>query len=168
MAQAVTSLLHDLCYTVAPGRIFRRDSFNPFTNTVSLYSDIPSLALEQAAYAKDVRQRTYPGTYAAVQDLPFVGLWHESLSKEDVFTYLDVYGTPQERREADYVLCPQMGAEIGGEIGGVLPEACFLPSLAGAAVGHVVGRTRGERHLDQVQPTQPSIASRNTASVAQR
>ena len=61
--------LHTLGYILFPGRVFGEDSYNPYTNTVNLYSDIPSLALEQAAYAKDIRHRSYPGTYAVAQEL---------------------------------------------------------------------------------------------------
>jgi len=148
--------LHTLGYTLFPGRIFGEDSYNPYTKTVHLYSDIPALALEQAAYAKDVRDRKYPGTYAAAQDLPIVGLWHESLSKDETLAYLATYGTPNEQREAQRILYPQMGVEVGGEITGGLPYLYPLPELAGATVGHIVGRVRGG-HIAETATNEPTV-----------
>ena len=40
-------------YTIFPGRVFGGDRYNPFTNTINLYSDHPSIALHEAAHAKD-------------------------------------------------------------------------------------------------------------------
>src|SRR5579863_10459651 len=64
-------------YTLLPGRLLGGDHYNPYTNSVYIYSDVPALALESAAYAKDVHAREYPGTYAAVNQLPVASLWHE-------------------------------------------------------------------------------------------
>ncbi len=134
--------LHTLGYTLSPGRIFGGDSYNPYTNSIHVYSDIPALALEQAAYAKDVASRTHPGTYAAVQELPLVGLWHESLSKRDVLNYYAFHGTPNQNREARRVLHPQFGAEVGDELDEMLIVGDGIPvfRLTGAAIGHVAAR----------------------------
>ena len=56
-------------YTLLPGRIIGVDNYNPYTNSVYVYSDVPALAMEAAAYAKDVKHRDLPGTYAAVNAL---------------------------------------------------------------------------------------------------
>ncbi len=61
-----------LAYTLFPGRLFGEDRYNPYTDSVYIYSDIPSIAQEQAAHAKLVRQRAHPGTYAALTSLPIV------------------------------------------------------------------------------------------------
>ena len=41
------------CYTVLPGRLFGIGDYNPYTNTINLYSDVPGLALYEAGHAKD-------------------------------------------------------------------------------------------------------------------
>ena len=148
-------VIHTLGETIFPGRLFGGDHYNPYTDTVHIYSDIPSLAMEQSAYAKDVRHRNYPGTYAAGQDLPFVGLWHERRSKKDVFSYVNTFGSPQQRQEAYEVLQPQYGSEIGGELGMFVPGAQPLFSLSGAAVGHVVGRRQSQGVVSQASYHQP-------------
>lgn len=139
--------LTTLAYTVFPGRLVGNDSYNPYTDTVHIYSDVPALALEQAAYARDVHERERPGTYAAVQGLPLVGLWHESRSKHEVHEFLSFQGTPQEQAEAHRILDPQFGTEIGGQFGSLVPGVDLPLQLTGAAVGHVVGNKKADEIL---------------------
>jgi hypothetical protein len=136
--------LHTLGYTVFPGRVFGRDSYNPYTDSVHIYSDIPSLAIEQAATAKIVRQHEQPGLYTAAQHVPFFGLEREYQAKQDVHSYYAFYGTENQQREASEILTPQFGSEVGDEIDSVLVVTEALPifRLAGAGVGHIVGRTK--------------------------
>jgi len=134
-----------LAYTVFPGRLLGNDSYNPYTNSVHIYSDIPALALEQAAYARDVKEREWPGTYATLQSLPIVGLWHEKQNKVDVHNFLAHSATPTERADAHRVLDPQFGSEIGEQIGSVIPGTGLPIQLTGAAIGHVIGRHRASK-----------------------
>ena len=48
-------------YTLTPGRLFGNDEYNPFTNSISLYSDRPSIALREGAHAKQALEANYPG-----------------------------------------------------------------------------------------------------------
>ena len=137
--------LYTIGYTLFPGRLFGNDSYNPYTDTINLYSDIPALAMEQAAYTTDVLSRDRPGTYATVQSLPFVGLWHERNNKQDVFAHLESYGTPEQQKEARRILYPQFGMEVGGEIGSIIPPAQTAVQLTGAVVGHAFGRHQAKR-----------------------
>lgn len=147
--RATVGGLYTLGYSVLPGRLFGGDWYNPFTDTVHVYSDVPALALEQAAAAKDVREKSHPGFYSAVQLVPFVGIVHEVRSKQKVFEHLDKTGTIDERAEARRVLQPQMGAEVGGQAALMAPGAQALLSVGGAAVGHVVGRVQAARIEDE-------------------
>ena len=54
-----------LGYTLFPGRLFGTDGYNPYTDSIYVYSDIPCLGQEQAAYAKLIRAHAHPGTYVA-------------------------------------------------------------------------------------------------------
>ncbi|MGL4513200.1 MAG: hypothetical protein ACRCT8_08925 [Lacipirellulaceae bacterium] len=147
--RATVGSLYTLGYSVLPGRLFGGDWYNPFTDTVHVYSDVPALALEQAAAAKDTREKTHPGFYSAVRLLPFVGIVHEARSKQKVFAHVDANGTVEERAEARRVLQPQMGAEVGGQAALLAPGAQALLSVGGAAVGHVVGRVQAARIEDE-------------------
>ena len=128
--------LHHLRYTFMPGRLFGRDEYNPFTNTVSIYSDVPTLGMVESAYAHDVRQRNNRGAYASLQSLPLVAMWHETLATDDVLRYTALYGTPEEIAKARRILYSRYGSELGGEIGGVVSGADAL-KVIGAGVGHL-------------------------------
>ena len=133
-----------LGYTILPGRLLGRDSYNPYTDTVNIYSDLPPLAMEQAAHAKNIRNRERPGTYATLTSLPLVNLFPEKIAKDDVLDYVTRTGDPHQRREAYDVLTPQYGAEVGGQLGQVFTSFELGPRLAGAATGHVLKRPRHE------------------------
>jgi hypothetical protein len=124
-----------LAYTLFPGRLFGADGYNPYTDSVYIYSDIPCVAQEQAAYAKLVRQREYPGTYVAVTSLPFVRLWPEKQAKDDVLAFAAAEGTSDEQRAAIQAMYPEYGAEIADELTRFVPGG-FLLTAAGAGLGH--------------------------------
>ncbi len=128
--------LGTLGYTLFPGRLFGTDGYNPYTDSIYVYSDIPCLAEEQASYAKLVRSRRYPGSYVAVTSLPFVQLLPEKQSKTEVLDYTLSSGTPEQQREATRVLYAEFGAEVGGQAS-VLLGAGLPLTFAGAGVGHV-------------------------------
>ena len=134
-----------LLYALIPGRLIGDDWYNPFTDTINLYSDVPAIALHEAAYAKDVHQRRLPGTYAAVQYLPLVGMWYRTNATCEVLDYFDEHdGTVADRQEADRILFPMYGGALGGQIGSFvpLPFMDLALNLTGTAVGHVVGQCR--------------------------
>ena len=132
--------LHQIRYVFVPGRLFGRDTYNPYTNTVSLYSDVPAMGLVESAYATDVQTRKRPGTYAAVQSLPLASLWHETIATDEVIRYVSLYGTPDEIAETRKILYARYGAEVGGEISSVVP-AQHLDWL-GAGAGHLSAMRR--------------------------
>ena len=125
-------------YTILPGRIFGGDHYNPFTNSVYIYSDVPSLAIQSAAYGKDVQSRRYPGTYAAVNELPVISLWHETINTNDALGYIDASGDDDAQIEAIEILYPYYGTRVGGAL-----SEFFAPEIlligGGAVVGHISG-----------------------------
>jgi hypothetical protein len=142
-------------YTLIPGRLVGGDRYNPYTNSVYVYSDVPSLAIEAAAYAKDVHRRDHPGTYAAVNELPVVSLWHETVNTNDALGYVRASGTCDQQAEAQRILFPNYGMRAGGTLGDILRPAPLLVA-GGAVVGHVTGRLQTQR---VPPPIEPSLAS---------
>ena len=134
--------LRTLGYTLLPGRLFGHDNYNPYTNTLSVYSDAPTLALAEAAYAKDVHQRKLPGTYATVQILPLVAMWHETLATGEVQQYVAIHGSKDEQEDVRRQLYARYGMELGGAIGDVLPDGGVLFPVVGAAGGHAVASVK--------------------------
>lgn len=128
--------MRQIRYIFVPGRIFGGEEYNPYTNTVSLYSDLPSLGMAEAAYAYDVRQRNYPGTYAAVQSLPLVSMWHETLATDDVIHYVAIRGTKEEQQAVRHQLYARYGMILGGEVGGVTSAGVDVFTVVGAVAGH--------------------------------
>ncbi len=127
-----------LKYTVVPGRLFGKDDYNPYTNSLSLYSDMPTLGLAEAAYAKDVETRELPGTYAAVQELPVVALWHETLATNEVINYVSIHGSSEQTNKIRHDLYARYGIEIGGAANAILPDGGGLYQIVGAVSGHTV------------------------------
>jgi hypothetical protein len=140
-----------LGYTVFPGRVFGGDNYNPFTNTVSIYSDVPAIGLHEGGHAKDFSRRRLPGTYAAVYLLPGAPLWHEGVATNDALSYLHEHGTAEEQREGYRLLYPAYGTYLGGATNDLLPTRAPGGLIVyGTAVlgGHALGRIRAARVPD--------------------
>ncbi|MDB5337884.1 MAG: hypothetical protein JWN70_3503 [Planctomycetaceae bacterium] len=131
-------------YTVLPGRLFGGDRYNPYTNSVYVYSDIPALAMVGGGYAKDIHNREYPGTYAVVNELPVVSMWHETIATNDVLSYLQQQESLSELQAGYKILHPYYGSQVGGAAQNLIGVGPVF-QVAGAVVGHVTGRAEGDR-----------------------
>jgi hypothetical protein len=125
-------------YTVLPGRLFGRDEYNPFTDSLYLYSDMPTLGLAESAYAKDVSRRPAPGAYAAVQTLPIATLWHETIATKEVIRYVSYHGSSEDFPKVRHDLYTRYGLELAGSASQVLPDGSGLFAVIGAVGGHAV------------------------------
>ena len=153
-------------YTLLPGRLFGGDRYNPYTNSVYIYSDVPALGVESAAYAKDVHGREYPGTYAAVNQLPAVSLWHDTVNTTDALGYLQATGNQEQQAEGIKILYPYYGAQMGGAVASVVGAGILFP-IGGAIVGHLSGATQTSRlptTPDAGQPAGQPVATSGDAS----
>lgn len=143
--RATFGTLSVLGEAVIPGRIFGGDHYNPYTATVHLYSDVPAIALHEAAHAKDFSRRAYPGTYAALYALPIVPLYHESVASGEVMAYVQSLGRPELQRQAYNVLYPAYGTYVGGAAGVVAPVAAAPLYYSSVLGGHLAGRMKSRR-----------------------
>lgn len=154
--------------TLFPGRIWGGDHYNPFTNTVHLYGDVPAIALHEAGHAKDFSRRRFPGTYAAVYALvPVAPLYHEAVATRDALGYLQSHGTAAERREAYSILYPAYGTYVGASIGDFMPGFGWAAQAVAIVGGHAVGRFRASRIPDDGDKrlTEASSSERNEAPI---
>ncbi|NTV15694.1 MAG: hypothetical protein HGA96_17485 [Desulfobulbaceae bacterium] len=138
-------------YTIMPGRffagLFGGDEYNPYTNTINLYSDSPAIALHEAAHAKDfaAKERGFRGWYAVMGILPLVPLWHEAQASGDAIGYTIEKQKTAEEKEAYQVLYPAYSTYIAGE--GLRwtqlePWVSYAAQLAVTVPGHISGRLK--------------------------
>jgi hypothetical protein len=141
-------------YTVLPGRVFGGDNYNPYTNTINIYSDIPAVALHEAGHARDFAEkpRGFRGWYALMRILPLAPLYQEARATGDALGYCTDQGLVETEAEAYRVLYPAYMTYVAGEGLRWVPVEPWLQYAAEAVLalpGHVVGRIRaagvGER-----------------------
>ena len=142
-------------YTILPDRFFAGltggDSYNPYTNTVHLYSDHPAIALHEASHAKDFAGQADKGLYAAMGLLPIVPLIHESRATSDALGYLADKDLTREEAKAYEILYPAYGSYIPSGIFGAayqyvpIDDVILLATNAVSIItGHIVGRAKAD------------------------
>ena len=153
---------------IFPGRVWGGDNYNPFTNTVNIYSDVPSLALHEGGHAKDFARRKNPGTYAAIYSfVPVAPLWHEGMATSDALNYLHDHGTLEEEREAYLMLYPAYGTYVGNSIGGFVPgygTAAYAGALVG---GHLAGRAKAAQLRAEDKPNVAGLGGSPNAPLSE-
>jgi len=122
--------------TIFPGRLFGGDHYNPFTNTIHVYSDVPAIAIHEGGHSKDFARRKWKGTYAAAYLVPGVPLYHEAIATGDALGYIELNGDPSDLQKAYNVLYPAYGTYIGSAFGDLSPV--MYP--VGVIAGHIAGR----------------------------
>ena len=143
---------------VFPGRVFGGDHYNPWTNTIHLYSDVPAIALHEGGHARDFSRRDWPGLYAVAFGLPITELYPEAIATGEALAWLEgerrvAAGRSDDERdgaaaageaplaEARRILYPAYGTYVGGAAGQFVGLSVGLPVYAGAVVaGHATGR----------------------------
>lgn len=133
-------------YTLFPGRIWGGDNFSPWTNTVHLYSDVPELAIYQAAQAKECAKREYK--------------WFGSgklRAAGDTIAYFRNDGAPDQARNAYACLVPTVVADF------VPLWAWTTVGLPALGAGHVAGRAMGLSVQDKPAPSTPADPQRQIA-----
>lgn len=144
-------------YTILPGRFFGGDAYNPFTNTIYLYSDDPSIALHEGGHAKDFSRRKYKGTHAAIYVLPFAALYYEAKATNDALGYLQDKQAHDQQADAYEITYPAYATYASGSF----LQGAELYSLLGVIPGHIAGqiqaakaRRRAAEAAEQAPPEQ--------------
>ena len=122
--------------TILPGRVFGGDHYNPFTNTIHMYSSVPAIGLHESGHAKDFAYRKWKGTYAAVYLIPGAPLYHEAVATNDALGYVMTTGDLSSQQEAYEILYPAYGTYVGNSLLGGAP----FGYLAGVIGGHIAGQ----------------------------
>ncbi len=130
-------------HTVLPGRFFGGDHYNPYTNTISIYSNNVAVALHEASHAKDFNSRKLKGTHAAIYALPGAPLFYEAVASNDALSYLKHECRYDEQKRAYRMLHPAYGTYVGGFF---LRESGL--GFLGAIPGHITGAIAAMRVRD--------------------
>jgi hypothetical protein len=131
-------------YTLLPGRVFGGDHYNPYTNSVYIYSDIPALGMYEGGYAKDFATKEDRDLYATTYAIPLVNVWHAKEAADESLDYLASHGSPQDVKEGYRAICPAFAATITP-----LPTVGSVPmALPVIATGHAVGQVQAARVED--------------------
>jgi hypothetical protein len=146
-------------YTILPGRLLGGDNYNPWTDTINIYSDVPAIALHEGGHAKDIGQREWKGTYSFFTGFPLVNLYPEARASGDAIGYLRVEGTADEEEAAYKILYPAYGTYFGGGIGEIATPVAFPLYIGGVVGGHIAGRVKAsgveERRVEEAA-TEPA------------
>lgn len=136
--------------TSATGRLLGglvfSDYYDPFSNTIHIYSDDVAIALHEAGHAKDFEKQRLKGTYALVRTFPGVNLVQELIATQEAFEYLDFYGTDEDRIRAPRVLYPAFATYAGSYLQAV-PFA-WVGALVG---GHFYGWLRSKYIREEIE-----------------
>lgn len=138
-------ILSALQYTILPGRFFGGDHYNPYSNTISIYSDIPAVALHEGGHAKDSNSRKNKGLYAAIYAIPGVPLYHEAVASNEALSYLRENCDLDSEKKAYRSLHPAYGTYVGGTFSSIAqqPELALLAVLPGHLSG-AIGATKAD------------------------
>ena len=134
-------------YCLLPGRAFGRDSYNPFTNTLSINSTSREQSVYESAYVKKLYDQRYPGTYLAFNGLPVVPLFREASISTDALSYARAKQDWKLERNLYPQVYGRMGGDIASQAFSLIPGVSFLPFWTRPvpfAVGRVAGSATGE------------------------
>ncbi len=116
-----------------PGRLLGGDHYNPYTDTVHLYSDLAPVSVHEGGHAFDFSKQRYPGTYALLRFLPLVDLYQEFKATDEAVEYFTEKGDRQNELSSYKILYPAYGTYVG--------RYFITPVALGIVVfGHLYGR----------------------------
>ena len=157
--------LQHLHYCLVPDRVLRRDSYNVFTNTLSINSTRPERTLYAAATAKYLCERNYPGAFATGCYFPVVPLVRDYCVANDALSYARY----RQDWELEQRLYPHVYGRFGSELvsqgTSLFPQFALLPfyvrpmlSLGGRVVGRGAGSVVRQAREDELRAnSEPSI-----------
>lgn len=124
------------------------DYYNPFTNSIHLFSDDRAVALHEAGHALDFQRRTYRGTYAMMRLLPAADTYQEWIATEEAIGYFKEHRSIHKEVAAYKILYPAYGSYVGGAFSVFVPIP-YLASTLGIIVGHIWGRAEAGHRWDE-------------------
>lgn len=129
-----------LATTLSCGRLFGGDHYNPWTDTVNLFSSHTGIALHELGHVLDFRRRTFPGLYALTRYIPGVALYQEYLASKYAIDFMRARGMHEEELRALRILYPAYSTYVFGALVELFPSAGIRSLLFPViAIGHLLG-----------------------------
>jgi hypothetical protein len=164
--RATLGVLTWMRYTLFPDRVFGGlpvpfigggDHFNPFSNSINVFSSDIGVLLHEAGHAKDyIRHRAKGTSFVLLRLLPGVDLWQEAVASQDAIQFLYCIREDEAELRSYATLIPAYSTYIAGYFSGGL--VVTLP-IVGAA--HVVGRGQAAaRRRDLAEEEDSAVPTR--------
>lgn len=127
--------------TVFPERLFAGfgiiligggDYYDPYTDTVNIFSGSIPIALHEAGHAKDFSGTKYPASYSILRIIPFATLYQEGVASQDAIEYLRHKCMVKEEEKAYRQLPPAYTSYLASSSG--LTNGFLLFALPGHMV----------------------------------
>lgn len=129
--------------------IVRRRLVQPLLEFTSRLFGRSDLGHSRAAYAQDVRNRVNPGAYAAIKDIPFAGLSHETTATQLALQWYE--DKPTELESAREILLPSYGASVGAEFTSLLPYGEVVGRILGGGVGRIASEIKNRSDANRLR-----------------
>ncbi len=141
-----------LGYVLMVNRIFGGDHYNPFADTVHIFSNHRGIALHEMGHLLDFRRRPYPGLYSLLRLIPGVALYQEFLASRYAVRYLDHIGDHDEELRAYRILFPAYSTYVLGFLAYLLPNQVIRTiAMPFVILGHVVGNVMAKQRIDRLR-----------------
>lgn len=149
-----------LYYTLIPERLFAGliggDHFNPYTNTINVYSNSIPILLHEGGHAKDFEMRPSRNLYVAVRLIPIVGaLYQEAVASDDAIVYLRDRCEKEREIRAYRELSPAYATYLFG------PLLQGPVSLLAAIPGHGYGIYKANKEKDRPIEGCPAVGGKS-------
>ena len=111
-----------ITYTVVPGRLLYMpsDHYNPYADTIVLYSNNLDIALHEAGHAIDFTEKSEkgigPGLYGLGRFLFPITLYQEAVATGKAFNFLGDHGTAGDVASSYAILFPAFGSYLAAAI----------------------------------------------------
>lgn len=129
-------------YTFTPMRLVGGDCYNPYANTVHIFSDHIGIALHELGHALDFKRRRFPGLYSLLRFIPVVTLYQEYKATKYALDFLRE-GEDKENEVAAYrILFPAYSSYVFGFFSDIVPTLSSFLMFPFIIAGHVVGRVK--------------------------
>lgn len=147
-------------------RIFAGDYYNPFNDTIHIFSDITPVVIHEAGHARDFDHQDNRGFYALMRMVPGMDLIQEDEATTTAIRYFIQEKDHETEIESYKILYPAYGSYIGSYYGFMLPIS--LGSIGAILGGHWIGRHKAKEVRLKYERSEEIISRQNESIRHQR